>query len=220
MASARAGPKPKMEAEQLRPWNVSEDSVNAEHFIVVQKAIEKIEACPVMDGVRNAPPIPRGVIDPITGKTGYKDVFTQERLTEDLLAAGISEQAGSLLYQNSFLVPLAGVPFNRQSMEILRGPNFKEPVAFPDKLLVAGPGPEYDAGAHLGAWQHTTPEALIQSYIMAVARGAEDHTKMNTWRYHLRTVTLSFVIAAGDDVYWKRAQLRGDTEVAFRVVYR
>ena len=52
VASARAGPKPKMEAEQLRPWNVSEDSANAEHFIVVQKAIENIEACPVMDGVR------------------------------------------------------------------------------------------------------------------------------------------------------------------------
>ena len=106
VASARARPKPQMEGEQLHPWNVSEDSVNAEHFIVVQKAIEKIEACPVMEGIRNAPPIARGAIDPITGKAGYKGVFTQERLKEDLLAAGISEQAGNLFYQNSFLVPL------------------------------------------------------------------------------------------------------------------
>ena len=142
-------------------------------------------------------PIPRGVIDPIAGKTGHKGVFAQERFKEDLLAAGISEQAGNLFYQNSFLVPLAGVPFNRQSMEILRDRNFKEPGAFPDKLRVAVPGPEYDAGTHLGAWQHITPEELIHSYIVAVARDTEDHTKMKTWRYHLLTVTFSFVIAAG-----------------------
>ena len=55
VASARAGPKPKMEAEQLRRWNAPEDSVNAEHFIVAQKAIEKIEACPVLDGIKSAP---------------------------------------------------------------------------------------------------------------------------------------------------------------------
>ena len=55
VASARAGPKPQMEAEQLRPWNVSEDSVNTEHFIVDQKAIEQLEACPMMDGIKNAP---------------------------------------------------------------------------------------------------------------------------------------------------------------------
>ena len=63
-------------------------------------------------------PIARGVIDPITGKAGYKDVFTQERFKEDLLAAGISEQAGNLLHQNSFLVPLAGVPFNLSLIHI------------------------------------------------------------------------------------------------------
>ena len=52
------GRNPKMEAEQLRPWNVSEGSVNTEHFIVVQKAIEKIEACPEMEGIKNAPSHP------------------------------------------------------------------------------------------------------------------------------------------------------------------
>ena len=205
---------------QLLPISMPEDSVNAEHFIVVQKAMEKIEACPVMDGIRNAPPIPRGVVDPITGKTGYKDVFTQTKFKSDMLAAGISEQAGNFFYQNSFLVPLAGVPLNRQSMDILRDRNFKEPIAFPDKLLVAIPGAGYDAGAHLGAWQHITPEELIHAYILAVARDTDDHAKMKTWRYHLLTVTFSFVIAAGDDVHWKQARVREDTEAAFRVVYR
>ena len=85
---------------------------------------------------------------------------------------------------------------------------------------MAVPGAGYDAGAHLGAWQHITTEELIHGYIMAVARDTEDHAKMKTWRYHLLTVTFSFVIAAGEDVHWKQARVREDTEAAFRVVYR
>ena len=173
-----------------------------------------------MDGIRNAPPIPRGVIDPRTGKAGYKDVFAQTKFKNGMLAAGISEQAGHLFYQNSFLVPLARVPLNRQSKDILRDRNFKEPIAFPDKLLVAIPGAGNDAGAHFGALQHITPEELIPAYILPVARDTKNHAKMKTWRYHLLTVTFSFVIAAGEDFHWKQARVREDTEAAFRVVYR
>ena len=70
-------------------------------------------------------PIARGVIDPITGKAGYKDVFTQERFKEDLLAAGISEQAGNLFYQNSFLVPFGRSAFQPAEHGHFPGPQLQ-----------------------------------------------------------------------------------------------
>ncbi len=218
---AKAKGKAKAQAKAVAaPTAPEQDPANTAHLQVVKQAIEQIEQHPLMAGIREAPPIARGAVDPATGKAGYKDVFTQAKLSQDLQNAGMSEQAGNFFWQDSFLVPLAGVPLNPQSVAILRDRNFKEPVAFPDKLVVAASGPEYDAGSHLGAWQHITPEEIIHAYILAAARDVSNHKKMKAWRFHMLTVTFSFVIAVGEEIHWKQARLREDVEVAYRVVTR
>ena len=78
-------------------------------------------------------------------------------MATDLNAAGESEQAGDFLWQNSFLTPLAGIPFNSRAMELLQERNFKDPTAFPDKLLIAVSGPDADLAGTKGSWQHITP---------------------------------------------------------------
>ena len=71
------------------------DPDNASHFTRLQQAIDKIEAHPEMEGIQTAPPIPRGGIDPRTGKSGYKEVFLPTTVATDLNAAGESEMAGN-----------------------------------------------------------------------------------------------------------------------------
>ena len=104
------------------------DPDNASHFTRLQQAIDKIEAHPEMEGIQTAPPIPRGGIDPRTGKSGYNDVFLPTTVATDLNAAGESEMAGNFFWQNSFLTPLAGIPFNSRAMEIMQERNFKDPT--------------------------------------------------------------------------------------------
>ena len=93
---------------------------NANHYDRLHMAIDKIKAHPVMEGVMDAPPIGRGGLDPLTGKSGYKDVFDPSTVAADMSAAGTSETAGNFFWQNSLLPPLPGVPFNQQAIEIFQ----------------------------------------------------------------------------------------------------
>ena len=199
------------------------DPGNAGHFERLQLAIDQIEAHPVMEGIKGAPPIPRGGLDPRTGKSGYKEVFNPITVAADLKAAGASEMAGNFFWQNSFLTPLAGIPFNSRAMELLQERNFKDPTAFPDKLLIAVNGPEADIAGSKGSWQHVTPDEIIHSYLFAIARDAampENHARMKNWRFFLLTASFNFIVCTGEDIYWRQARIREDTEVAFQVVQR
>lgn len=199
------------------------DPDNASHVQRLQLAIEKIEAHPVMEGIKEAPPIPRGGLDPRTGKHGYKEVFNPTTMAADLKAAGTSEMAGNFFWQNSFLTPLAGIPFNSRAMELLQERNFKDPTAFPDKLLIAVSGPEADIAGTKGSWQHVTPDEIIHSYLFAIARDAvlpDNNARMKDWRFFLLTTSFSFIVCTGEDIYWRQARIREDTEVAFQVVQR
>ena len=144
-------------------------------------------------------------------------------MAADLKAAGTSEMAGNFFWQNSFLTPLAGIPFNSRAMELLQEPTFKDPTAFPDKLLIAVSGPEADIAGTKGSWQHGTPDEIIHSYLFAIARDAvlpDSNARMKDWRFFLLTTAVSFIVCTGEDIYWWQARIREDTEVAFQVVQR
>lgn len=205
------------------PLGECHDPANLGHVSRLKEAIASLEHHPLLSGIKEAGPITRGETDGVTGKAGYKDTFTQAQLESDLKNAGISEQAGNLFWQDSFLVPIAGIPMNTQAMTMMMQRNFKDPCPFPDKLVVAVSGVDYDAAGRLGAWQHITPEEILHAYIFAVARDAKqpgNHARVKAWRYHLLTVTFSFVIASGEDIYWKQARMREDTDVLYQVVTR
>ena len=97
------------------------DSTNSNHFDNLQQAIDKIYAHPVMQDIREAPPIARGGQDPRTGKTGYKEIFDPALVAADLKSAGTSEMAGNFFWQNSFVSPLAGVPIQHLRERALAG---------------------------------------------------------------------------------------------------
>eukprot|EP00971_Amphidinium_carterae_P047581 937230-Amphidinium_carterae.1 len=63
-------------------------------------------------------------------------------------------------------------------------------------------------------------EEIIHAYILAVVRDLENRQKLKAWRFHLLTVTFEFIVCLGEDVYWKQAKLREDTEVLYKVVTR
>ena len=101
--------------------------------------------------------------------------------------------------------------------------NFKDPIAFPDKLVIAVSGRTADMESTKGNWQHVTPDELIHSYLFAIARdteGPDAHSRMKLWRFHLLTTSFSLIICSGEDIYWKQARMREDTEVAYQVVQR
>ena len=54
----------------------------------------------IMEGIKDAPPIPRGELDPRVGRRGYKEVFNPTTMAADLKAAGTSEMAGNFFWQN------------------------------------------------------------------------------------------------------------------------
>ena len=69
-------------------------------------------------------------------------------------------------------------------MEIMQERNFKDPTAFPDKLLIAVSSPDADLAGTKGSWQHITPEEIIHSYLFAIARDAaipDNDTRMKNW---------------------------------------
>ena len=108
-------------------------------------------------------------------------------------------------------------------MELLQEHNFKDPTAFPDKLLITVSGPDADLEGTKGSWQHITPEEILHSYLFAIARDAaipDNHTRMKNWCFFLLTTSFSFILCTGEDIYWRQARIREDTAVAFQVVQR
>ena len=63
-------------------------------------------------------------------------------------------------------------------------------------------------------------EEFTHAYILAVERDIDNRAKQKNWRFHLLTVTFSFTVLSGEDVYWKQARMRQDAEVQFQVVTR
>ena len=197
-----------------------DDVANQAHNDRVQKAIANITACAFMRDILTAPPIGRGAVCPSTGKSGYKDIFNAETVRRDLSATGMSEMAGNFFWQNSLQVPLAGVPLNSRSIQLLVDRNFAEPCPFPMNMVVAFPSADYESNGHKGSWVHVTVEEFIHAYILAVERDIDNRAKQKLWRFHLLTVTFSFTVLSGEDVYWKQARMRQDAEVQFQVVTR
>ena len=56
----------------------------------------------------------------VPGKRGYKEVFNPITVAADLNAAGTSEMAGNFFWQNSFVTPLARIPFKSHAIELLQ----------------------------------------------------------------------------------------------------
>ena len=48
----------------------------------------------------------------------------------------------------------------------------------------------------------------------------DNHARMKNWRFFLLTTSFSFILCAGEDIYWRQARIREDTEVAFQVLQR
>eukprot|EP00971_Amphidinium_carterae_P182748 3626584-Amphidinium_carterae.1 len=120
--------------------------------------------------------------------------------------------AGNFFWQNSLQVPLAGIPLNPRAIQLLMERDFAEPTPFPGKLVVGFHSADYDSNGYKGSWTHVTPEEVIHAYILAVERDLENRQKIKLWRFHLLTVTFEFIVCAGEDIYWKQARLREDTE--------
>lgn len=207
-------------ASPIRTVAAPADIVNRTYHEKLQQALDEICDHPLMQDIRTAAPIARGVVDPTTGRAGHKETFNQATLASDLANAGTSESGGNFFWQNPFRPPLAGVPLNSTSVSILVSRNFRELVPFPSPLIVAVPSKDFDAGAHFGDWQFVTPDELIHGYIMAIQRDLGDQQKLKQWRFHILSTTFMFVVSCGEDVYWRQARLREDADVAFRVIVR
>ena len=48
----------------------------------------------------------------------------------------------------------------------------------------------------------------------------DNHARMKNWRFFLLTTSFSFILCTSEDIYWRQARIREDTEVAFQVVQR
>ena len=190
-APKRKPPRPSAASPAPKPSTEETNTVNSTHTKNINDAISLIETHPMMEKIKEANPIARGRVDRMTGKSGYKDIFNKEQYQKDLKSAGTSESAGNFFWQDLFWVPLAGVPVNRRSIDVLVNRNFKEPIVFPEKIIIALESADYAADSHMGSWRRT------------VARDSSDPARMKAWRYHLLTVTYSFVIAVGDEIHWK-----------------
>ena len=115
----------KAKAGDVAQPDAAADNTNATHHNQMLQLVEQIADHPLMQMIRTAPPIERGVVDKLSGQTGHKTTFEAPGMASDLRAAGIAEAAGNFFWQNPFCPPLAGVPVSAAGIQILVDRNFR-----------------------------------------------------------------------------------------------
>ena len=121
-------------ASEARPAHGAappEDATNGAHHARMLQLVDQITEHPLMKDIRTALPIKRGMVDPLSEKAGYKDVFDGPVMASDLRVAGVAEAACNFFWQNPFPSSIGWRAGEHGQHPYLRGPQLPRALRLP-----------------------------------------------------------------------------------------